>query len=182
MSALDHTLPNPPRFVVAVSEFTVSSRVRGRDAEGLLAEFTLFGHVRPADDDADPDIRSHPLEGRMLTVAFVGAKPTEGGRLGAIQFAPAAPDIPAVARIVGCPRRIAALRATAHHAAGPLGGNMELVLEVGSAVEPDGGPVWRIPVRDAMLRATRRFDAPADALRVDVAVLDETPEPFGAER
>ena len=80
------------------------------------------------------------------------------------------PEIDAAARIVGCPRRIASLRATAHHASGPLGGHLTLVLEVAPA-EDGGGLVSRIPIRDAIIQATRHF-----------AAAPEPPSPAGRPR
>ncbi len=149
-----------PRFTVEVSEFTVLSQIGDRGSSQPRAEFAFVGRVGTEGPEADFFVgeEAHPLLGRKLSVSFAGGKEcAEDGTLGWIQFAPNAPEIAAAARIVCCPRRVASLRATAHHASGPLGGRLELVLEVAPAEDTGGGPVVRIPIRNAVIRATRRF-------------------------
>ena len=154
----DRPHSDPPRFTVRVSEFTVSAYVAARNnQEKPRAEFALTGTV-DFEPEGEASASPHPLAGRHLSVAVCGGKPrAEDGCAGWIQFVPGAPEITAGARILCCPRRVASLRATAHHAAGPMGGRLELILDVGPR-DPTDGPVWRIPIRDALIRATRRFD------------------------
>ncbi|MCG8511578.1 MAG: hypothetical protein MI741_20380 [Rhodospirillales bacterium] len=154
---------DPPRFTVNVSEFTISSQMIGHDHAARRAEFVLTGPVSAdyADAESPTSGGRHPLVGRRLSVAFLGDRPSAEGPLGWIQVTPSAPEILATARIVGCPRRIATLRATAYHAAGPMGGHLQLALDVALPLESEG-PVMRIPIRDAVVRSTRRFaDNPA---------------------
>lgn len=162
MSSTCNSVPaDLPRFVVAVSEFTVLSHVSDGGHSRLRAEFTLAGRVRAEclDIEMTGGEGAHPLAGRRLSVSFSGGKKCGAdGALGWIQVAPQAPGIEAVARIVCCPRRVASLRATAHHASGPSGGRLELLLEVAPAEDNGGGAILRIPIRDAVIRATRRFE------------------------
>ena len=149
---------DPPRFTLRVSEFTVCAQVAAHGKAKAHAEFAFVGTVG-FEPDAEASTDPHPLAGRRMSVAVCGGKPqSEDGCVGWIQFVPGAPEIMAGARIQCCPRRAASLRATAHHAAGPTGGHLELILDVGPREQTDG-PVWRIPIRDAVIRATRRFDA-----------------------
>ena len=150
-----------PRITVAVSEFTVLSHVSDGGHSRPRAEFTLAGRVRAESLDTQmPDGEgAHPLVGRRLSVSFSGGKKCGADEtLGWIQVAPQAPGIEAVARIVCCSRRVSSLRATAHHASGPSGGRLELLLEIAPPEDNGGGPVLRIPIRDAVIRATRRFE------------------------
>jgi hypothetical protein len=173
-----------PRITVVVSEFTVLSHVSDGGHSRPRAEFALSGQVRAEGLDAEmPGGKgAHPLAGRRLSVSFSGGKKCGADEaLGWIQVTPQAPGIEAMARIVCCPRRVASLRATAHHASGPLGGHLELLLEVAPAQDNGGGPVLRIPIRDAVIRATRRFETPPPAydqldgvgLGMDAEYLDE---------
>ena len=166
MSTTCNSVPvDLPRITVAVSEFTVLSHVSDGGHADRRAEFALAGRVRAESLDTQmPDGEgAHPLAGRWLSVSFSGGKKCGADEaLGWIQVAPQAPGIEAVARIVCCPRRVASLRATAHHASGPSGGHLELLLEVAPAEDNGGGPVLRIPIRDAVIRATRRFETPPD--------------------
>ena len=163
MSSANRSMPlNPPLFILRVSEFTVSSQVAAPIDAPFPVEFTLAGRVGAGDPEAEMECSGepHPLVGRRLSVLIAGGERCrENGMLGWIQFAPNAPDITAAARIECCPRRAASLRATAHHATGPHGGRLELILDVAPALDSDVGTVVRIPIRDATIRATRCFEA-----------------------